>query len=107
MTGAAFVAMALVFMAAAMVIMAMVVMMFVMFMAAAMVIMTVVMVMFMVFMFVFVFVTFAGHFLILLHMGNSGAENCTDMGVIEGIIHLFSLSAVFYEPCGFKNGKLV
>ena len=59
------------------------------------------------FVFVFMFVTFTGHFLILLHMGNSGAENSTDMGVIEGIIHLFSLSAVFYEPCGFKNGKLV
>jgi ABC-type multidrug transport system fused ATPase/permease subunit len=70
--GAAFVAMAFVFVASAMIIVAMVVMMFVMFMTAAMVIMTVVMVMFMVFMFtaavvavfvfVFMFVTFAGHF---------------------------------------------
>ena len=58
-------------------------------------------------MFFFVFVTFAGHFSVLLHVRNSGAENCADMGVIKGIIHLFSLSAAFYKSCGFKNGKLV
>lgn len=46
-------------------------------------------------------------FLILLHMRNSGAENCADMGVVKGIIHLFSLAAAFNKPCGFENGKLV
>ena len=63
MAGAAFVAMAAVFVTAATVIVAMVVMMFVMFMTAATVIVAMVMVMF-----VFVFVTFAGHFSILLHV---------------------------------------
>ena len=29
------------------------------------------------------------------------------MGVIKGIIHLFSLAAAFYKPCGFKYRKLV
>ena len=40
-------------------------------------------------------------------MRNSGAENCADMCVIKGIIHLFSLAAAFDKPCGFENGKLV
>ena len=103
----------MVLVAMAMVLVTMVMVVFMVFvLTAAMFVLVVLMMMFMsaamvVFVLMFVFVTVAGHFLILLHMGNSGAKNCADMGIVKGIIHLFSLAAAFNKSCGFKNRKLV
>ena len=40
-------------------------------------------------------------------MGDAGAEDRSDMGIVQRIINLFAFSAAFDESCSFENGKLM